>query len=68
MAVSRGASQSARSQRGGSSCTIRYSAPTRLSATSYGGAPSSVWKSVAPNDQTSLAGVALDPDATSGAR
>ena len=55
-------------RRGGSSCTIRYSAPMRLSLTSYGGWPASRWKSVAPSDQTSAASVAVDPEATSGAR
>ena len=39
-----------------------------LSPTSYGGLPDTAWKSVAPRDHTSLAGVADEPDATSGAR
>ena len=45
--------------RGGSSCTIRYSAPIRFSLTSYGGRPASRWKSVAPRDHTSEASVAV---------
>ena len=33
-----------------------------------GARPTTAWNSVAPSDQTSLAVVATDPDATSGAR
>ena len=68
MASSSGASQPAFVSRGGSSCTIRYIAPSTLSPTSYGGWPASAWYSVAPSDQTSLASVACCPEATSGER
>ena len=64
----RGASHPAFVGRGGSSFTILYIVPRTLSSVSYGGPPSSAWKSVAPSAQTSDASVAVRPVATSGAR
>ena len=43
VASSSGASQPAFGSRGGSSCTIRYIAPSTLSPTWYGGWPASAW-------------------------
>src|SRR6478735_8096267 len=65
---SSGVIQPASSSRGGSSLTMRYSAPSTWSPTSYGGRPASTWKAVAPSDQTSAASSPRPPVATSGAR
>ena len=61
-------SHPASTSRGGSSCTIRYSAPITLSPTSYGGRPDRAWNAVAPRPQTSAGGCAVCPEATSGER